>query len=249
MIRNISIRLLGIFLFVLVAGTVVGWLIIEDLAGEEMGFTFLMPGLIISLIIFSIQSALFFLAGRRLFGQLLFLTAGVFSITWFMFCFFAPLLWIDYIKIEFRIFMAVALVFLSVSNILEACRRFNEKWERRVQPVRYIKSGEDMKKNIIDWDELIKSMNLSTEIYIPGVSPGLAAGISVVMVVFMLLGFFLKSIYPIFSAFAWGIPSALTVAYLFQIVGYNAAQAIKVKSLERKFNVKFQSSVDANHRC
>lgn len=244
MIRNISIRLLGIFFLVLMTGTVVGWLMVEDLAGEKVGKIFLRSGLSIALMIFSIQSALFFWAGSRLFRQLIFLTAGVFSIAWFMFCFFVPLLLTDSIRIEIRVVMVVVLLCLSVLNVLEAHRKFSQKWESLEKLDRYIKLENDAGKGIIDWDRLIKFMHLSIDIYIPGVPSSIAAAISVVMVIFMLLGFFLKSIFPMFSAFAWGIPSATVVAYFFQVAGYNAAQAMKVKSLERKFNIKFQSSVE-----
>ncbi|WP_170976853.1 hypothetical protein [Massilia sp. HP4] len=248
MIRNISIRLLGIFFLVLMAGTVFGWLMVEDFAGEKVGKIFLGSGLSIALLIFSIQSALFFWAGSRLYRQLIFLTAGVFSITWFMFCFFVPLLLTDYIRIEIRVVMVVALLYLSASNVLEAHRKFSQKWKNLEKLDRYIKREDDVGKGFIDWDRLIKSMDLSIEIYIPGVPSNIAAAISVAMVIFMLLGFFLKSIFPMFSAFAWGIPSASIVAYFFQVVGYNAAQAMKVKSLERKFNMKFRSNIEPSRR-
>lgn len=244
MIRNISIRLLGILFFVLMAGTVVGWLIAEDLAGEQVGMIFLGPGLSIALMIFSIQSVLFFWAGSRLFRQLIFLTSGVFSITWFMFCFFVPLLLIDHIRIEIKVVMVVLLLYLSAANVLEAHRKFNQKWDNLKKLDRYMKIESDAGRSVIDWDRLMKSMDLSIEFYIPGVPSSVAAAISVVMVLFMLLGFFLKSIFPMFSAFSWGIPSALVVAYFFQVVGCNAAQAMKVKSLEQEFNMKFQSNVE-----
>ena len=140
--------------------------------------------------------------------------------------------------------MVVVLLCLSVSNVLEAHRKFSQKWESLEKLDRYIKLENDAGKGIIDWDRLIKFMDLSIDIYIPGLPSSIAAAISVVMVIFMLLGFFLKSIFPMFSAFAWGIPSATVVAYFFQVAGYNAAQAMKVKSLERKFNMKFQSNVE-----
>lgn len=244
MIRNISIRLLGIFFLVLMAGTAVGWLMVEDLAGEKVGRIFLGSGLSVALMIFLIQSVLFFWAGNRLFRQLIFLTAGVFSIAWFMFCFFVPLLLTDYIMIEIRVLMVVVLLYLSVSNIFEAHRKFSQKWENLEKLDRYIKLENEARNGVIDWDRLVKFMDLSIEIYIPGVPSSIAVAISVAMVIFMLLGFFMKSIFPMFSAFAWGIPSASLVAYFFQVAGYNAAQAMKVKSLELKFDMKFQSNVE-----
>lgn len=78
MIRNISFKLLGICFFVLALGTVTGWLITEDLAGEKRGAAMLVVGGAVSLLVFAIQLTLFLLAGKRIFVQLLFLASGIF---------------------------------------------------------------------------------------------------------------------------------------------------------------------------
>lgn len=238
MIRNISFKLLGICFFVLALGTVTGWLITEDLAGEKQGAAMLIVGGAVSLLIFAIQLTLFLLAGKRIFVQLLFLASGIFSVAWFMCCLFVPLLWMDAVAVEVKLLMVSGLLVLSGFNISESFRRFNDRWDDQQESIRDEKLRRDGK--LIDWDELIRSMNLSVDIYIPGVSPGICAALSVMMVVSMLVGFFLKNIFPVFSAFAWGIPSALVVTLFFQVAGYNAAQACKVKFLEKKFKLEFE---------
>ena len=238
MIRNISIKLLGICFFVLMLGTVAGWLITGELAGESQGEAMLLVGVFVSLLIFLVQSVLFLSAGKRVFSQLLFLTSGIFSAAWFMFCLFVPLLWIDSVLFEVKLLMVTGLVILSGFNVVESFRRFDEKWNKQRDSVRDEKLKRDGK--LIDWDGLIRSLDLSISIYVPGMSPGICAAISILMVAFMLAGFFLKSIFPLFSAFAWGVPSALVVTLFFQVAGYNAAQACRVKSLEQTFKLKFE---------
>lgn len=241
MIRNISVGLLGILFSVLAMGTAVGWLITEDLAGDEVGAAFLKFSSIFALIIFLIQSLIYILAGRRVFYQLIFLTSAAFSIMWFMMGFFIPLFWIERVGVEFRMSTAALLIFLSVSNILEAANNFNKKWAARAKPERYIMPGKDECEKIIDWDGLVKTLKLSHDPYIPGVSQGAAGVIFSLMVVLIILGFFLRSIYPTISAFAVGVPFAIIGTYFFQIIGINVAQAKKIRLLERKFNVKFRS--------
>lgn len=238
MIRNISFKLLGICFFVLAIGTVTGWLITEDLAGERQGAAMLVVGGVISLLIFVTQLTLFLLAGKRIFVQLLFMASGIFSVAWFMFCLFVPLLWMDSIAVEVKLSMVPALVLLSGFNVVESFRRFNEKWDAQKESVR----DEKLRRNgkLMDWDGLIRSMDLSVDIYIPGVPSRICLVLSVLMVGFMLVGFFLKGIFPIFSAFAWGIPSALIVTLFFQVAGYHAAQACRVKLLEQKLNLKLE---------
>lgn len=238
MIRNISLKLLGSCFILLAMGTVTGWLMTEELAGERQGAAMLMVGGVVSVLISSIQLILFLLAGKRIFVQLLFLASGIFSVAWFMFCLFVPLLWMDSIAVEIKLSMAAALVLLSGSNVVESFRRFNEKWDGQKESVRNGKLRRNGK--LMDWDRLIRSMDLSIDIYIPGVPSRVCVALSVLMVVFMLVGFFLKDIFPIFSAFAWGIPSALVVTLFFQVAGYHAAQACRVKRLEQKFNLKFE---------
>lgn len=198
----------------------------------------LLVGVFVSLLIFLVQSVLFLSAGKRVFSQLLFLTSGIFSAAWFMFCLFVPLLWIDSVLFEVKLLMVTGLVILSGFNVVESFRRFDEKWNKQRDSVRDEKLKRDGK--LIDWDGLIRSLDLSISIYVPGMSPGICAAISILMVAFMLAGFFLKSIFPLFSAFAWGVPSALVVTLFFQVAGYNAAQACRVKSLEQTFKLKFE---------
>lgn len=242
MIRNISIRLLGVCFFLLLMGTITGWLIAEDLAGENQGFDFLQTGMAVSLLIFIVQSVLYFLAGKRLFLQLLFLTAGTFSMVWFMFNLFFPLFWVDSIAVEIKILMGAGLLVLSTTNCIESFKKFDEKWTYHTCAVREAKLAREGK--LINWGELIRSMDLSVEIYIPYISPVAKNILPILMVASMLLGFFLKNLFPIFSAFAWGIPSALVVSLLFQVAGYNAAQACRVKYLEGVLNLKLEHKKD-----
>lgn len=241
MIRNISIGLLGILFSVLAMGTTVGWLITEELAGGEVGAAFLKFGSIFALIIFLIQSTIFVVAGRRVLYQLIFLISAAFSIIWFMMGFFIPLLCTERVGVEFRVLIAALLIFLSISNILEAVNKFNEKWAARARPERHMMPGNEECEKIIDWDGLVRTLKLSHDPYIPGVSQGAAGVIFCLMIVLMFLGFFLRPIYPTISAFSVGVPFAVIGAYFFQIIGFNVAQAKKIRFLERKFNVIFQS--------
>lgn len=76
-------------------------------------------------------------------------------------------------------------------------------------------------------------MNLSARLYIPGLPDRWTPVLAVLMLVSMLLGLNLRKAFPIFSVFAWGIPSAIVVSVIVQLIVFRLAQAKKVTEIEK----------------
>jgi hypothetical protein len=58
----------------------------------------------------------------------------------------------------------------------------------------------------------------------------------------MLIGLNFRTAFPVFSAFAWGIPSAVITSFFFQLMGYKIGEARKVRELEAELKVNLQSA-------
>lgn len=241
MIGDISCKTLGLSFSILTIGTVGGWAMVSEVAGNEAGVSFLITGSLIQIIIFLLQLTIFFCMGKRLFIQLIFLAACGISLAWFMFALVAPVLWMGVVSVEVKSVVLVALILLSAINIMESFKKFDERWGGIDARIRIKKLG--MVGNVVNWDGLIRFMRIEADLYIPGFSQGMSVIISILMLVSMLIGLNLRHVFPTFSAFAWGIPSALTVAFLFQLIGFNLAQAGKVRMLEKEYQVIFRQAI------
>lgn len=241
MICDISYKTLGLSFSILTVGTIGGWAMVSEVAGNEAGDNFLVIGSLIQVAIFLSQLTIFFCMRNRLFLQLIFLAACGISLAWFMFSLVAPVLWMDVVSVEVKSVVLVVLILLSALNIMESFRRFDERWAGIDASIRIRRLG--MAGDAVNWDGLISFMRLEADFYIPGFSKGISVATSILMLVFMLIGLNLRHVFPTFSAFAWGIPSALTVAFLFKLIGFNLAQAGKVRMLEKEYQVIFQQAI------
>jgi hypothetical protein len=87
---------------------------------------------------------------------------------------------------------------------------------------------------VLDWKNLIVPMRLKLTVYLPGMPLGAQPAVSVMLVVSMLIGLNFRKAFPVFGAFAWGIPCAVGVAVLVQMIGLCIAQACKILELEKR---------------
>lgn len=241
MIRHISHKTLGVALSLLMIGTVGGWAIVSKMAGDEAAFSFLIIGSWVQVVLSLLQLFIFFVMRKRIFLQLIFLASCGLSLVWFLFSMVSPVFWISAVDDKVKLLLLTVLVILSVTNILEAFRKFDKRWNGLDAEVRAKRLG--MVGDTINWDKLIISMRLDVDLYIPGFSQSVSLSISILMLVFMIIGFILRHVFPLFSAFAWGIPSALIVAFLFQAIGFNLAQAGKVRTMEKEYKVIFRQKI------
>lgn len=241
MIRDISHKTLGLSFFLLTIGTAGGWAMVSSIAGDKAAFNFLIIGSLIQIIIFLSQLSVFLYMRKRIVFQLIFLAMCGLSLAWFMFSLVSPILWLNAVDNKIKSLILMVLLILIASNVAESFRVFEKRWSGLEASVRIKRLG--VIGDTINWDKLINSMRLEADMYIPGFSRGFSLVISILMLVFMVLGFNLRHVYPVFSAFAWGIPSALIVAYLFQLIGLNLAQASKVRMLEKEYKVIFRQKM------
>ena len=238
MIRTISREILIISFFLLLVGTLGAWAIAWKLNGEKEDAEFLKILGTIAVFIFCVQVTIFFYMKKRIFLQLIFLSICGLSLVWFMLALVFPILWVDILGVKTKLVLYSILIVLSICNVFEAFRRFNEKWTGLDQVVRVKKL--ERNGDTINWDKLSIFMDLSGNLYIPGLSRSVSMIISVLLVISMILGFILKTTFPVFSAIAWGVPSILMVSVLFQMIGYNLAQACRVRILEKEHGVFFR---------
>jgi hypothetical protein len=235
MISNISRNLIYVSLLLLMAGTLGGWAIIEKLNGHQGDYGFLYLGMTITAMVFCAQCWMYFSMRGRIFFGLVFLNTLGLSLAWFMLALFIPLLWVDIAGLSIRFALLVLLIVLSASNAVKGYRFFYEKWSELEERDRMkILARQD---NFIGWDGVILWMNFSPDLYIPGLSKNITKIVSVIMLFFMLVGFGLRNIFPAASIVAVGVPSALVISFFFQQIGFNMAQARKVRELECEYKV------------
>lgn len=235
MISNISQKLIYVSLLLLMAGTLGGWAIIEKLNGHQGDYGFLYLGVTITAMVFCAQCWVYFSMRGRIFLGLVFLNTLGLSLTWFMLALFIPLLWVGIAGLNIRFALLVLLIGLSVSNAVKGFGVFYEKWNELEERDRMrILARQD---NFIGWDGLILWMKFSPDLYIPGLSKSIAKIISVAMFFFMIVGFGLRNTFPAASIFAVGVPSALVISFFFQQIGFNVAQARKIRELECEYKV------------
>jgi len=232
MISNISLRLLFLSLSLLFVGTVSGWAIVEKLNGAEEDLEFLYFGATVTAVIFCVQCGIYIRMRGRVFLGLLFLATFGLSLCWFMAALFIPLLWVDIVGWETKLMMVLLLIGLIASNVAESFRIFDRKWSALEDSLRV--TILKRKDGFLDWDNLILWMKFSPDLYVPFLPKSLSAFLSVIMVLSMLTGFSLRNIFPEVSVFLVGVPAAIAISYFFQQIGFNLAQARRVRALEHE---------------
>lgn len=235
MISNISYKLLYLSLSILMAGTLGGWAIVSKLSGQDAASEFFYFGLAIVAIVFFAQCAVYFLMKERLFFKLIFLALFGLSLVWFMGVLVIPLFWLSVVGLEIKLAMVLLFIILCICNLIESFKIFDVKWRGMEDGVRVRKL--ERTDNQVNWDKLVASMRFSPDIYIPGLSRRASTVLAVIMVLFMLVGLNLRTLFPVFSMFSVGIPSAIVVSFFFQIIGFNLAQARQVRLLEQEYKI------------
>lgn len=230
---NISSEHIWISFFLTSFGTIGGWALTDKLAGDAAAISFLQIGTA-AVLAMSMAQFLFFRLGKdRLIYYVMFGIAFGCSFIWFLLCLLLPALWIKSIGIPEKYLLFTFLVVICIANAVKGKKQFESKWSE---------SGEgglcrhyNPKDNSINWPQLLASMKFSIELYIPGVPRKMNPFISVALVVSMLTGLSLRNSFPIFSLFAWGIPSCMGISMFLQVIGLGIAQITKLIALEKKY--------------
>lgn len=234
-----SIRLVFLSFALMCMGTASGWAITRGLSGDIAANGFLGVALPLVAAVVLVQAALYLYSKDRLYRRLLFIAAFGLCLVWFMLCLLLPLLWMDEIGVFVRGALVILILVLAAGNIVKSFAVFKEKWEQKGQ--RAFELAFDGNANAVNWEKVAEPLDLSGELCIPGVPKMFKTAIGILIVPAMIAGFSLRDIFPVFSAFAWGIPSAILAGLFFQLVGYSLAKAAVVMNLEKKLGVQIKA--------
>jgi hypothetical protein len=214
------------------ASTVGGGAITNKLAGPEAEYSFLRLGLVAISVILALQIIFCCLRRRKVLYQLLFAIAFTSAITWFMLCLVLPLFWLETLTQGKKLLILLFLFLLSICNAAEGARQFNRKWRTTGQKL--FDQHYNSSTSEIEWQKVVKPMGLSIQLYIPGVSEIVTHLLSIVLFLSMLAGLNLRHPLPVFSAFAWGLPSCVIISIFVQMIGLGIAQIAVISKLEKE---------------
>jgi hypothetical protein len=240
---NFSYKLILLSGLLTFSCTLGGWALTDQLAGEQAGHDFLIVGAAVVVALLLLQSA-FYLPGRnRLIYQLRFAVTCTLPPVWLMLCLLLPTYWLQTIRGDIKTLTAAAVVVLCVVNFRKGVREFDGKWSdngRESFGTLY-----DSGKSALDWSRVVQPMRLEAVLYVPGIPSKAVPILSMLMVVFMLLGLGLRKVFPEFSMFAWGIPCGIAMSVLVQMAGMGVAQVSKIKELEKMIGKKIRPPGEA----
>ena len=119
-----------------------------------------------------------------------------------------------------------------------AYRYFNEQWDKIGNKV----LEKSVKNNKFDMDFFRKKFDTAGAPNITDVEPfivGLA--LKILLILSLLVGLNLRSVYPTFSGFAWAIPSMIGVAVAAQITLMQILRAHRISALEKKLGISLMT--------
>ncbi|MFM9438501.1 hypothetical protein ACFDR9_005608 [Janthinobacterium sp. CG_23.3] len=238
---KVTLNSLFLSLFALSLSNLTGWLLTEKIATPQAGASFLYIGIPITLTIFIYQTLFFRGAQKKLFSYLMYWGSFGFTLGWLMFCFFIPLFWADSIATMTKTSFFGIIAIICGANILIALRIVDRKW-KDVGATEF-ENRFRLADSTVEWDKVVKKMEIRPKIYLPGVPESWTNAVSILMVVLAFLGVILRVSYPIFSAFAWGIPFSIVAAFFLQVGAYIFAQACKVRTFEKNKNMTVKSTI------
>ena len=232
--------ILSLSFFLLLVSTVGGSLLASRLAGQSAGYGSILLGTMGASLIFLVQVALYRMIRNRLFFAILFVGAQLLTIAWFMFCLFMPILWMDTLPAHVKTVVVCIFLFLCVVNFLKGRSDFLRNWSSSPDPLRFGKL--DTVRGTIAWEKALLSLKLEPNLYVPGLPPQFSTVAGVLLVGFMLIGLNFRTAFPIFSAFAWGIPSAVITSFVFQLIGQKMGEARTVREIQAELKVELQTA-------
>ncbi|WP_143745646.1 hypothetical protein [Massilia sp. KIM] len=228
LILSLSLLLLG------VAG---GWLLTSKMAGTGAGYSALLVCGILAALTFGIQLAVHFTINNRLWLAPLFYAVFGLDLAWFLLSLFLPIYWVEGLPVSVKVLVTCILGWLCAANFGRGYKAFSKRWSECHDPARIGKVN--AQRRTIEWWRVQKILRHHTHLYIPGVPHRAISFIAVVSVFSMLIGLNLRIPYPVFSAFAWGIPCAIFGAFFFQLIGNRIAEAKAIDDLQKQLGIIF----------
>lgn len=216
------------FLFM---GTGGGWLITNKIAGRAAANDFFVAFIFWVLSLLLIQLSLWSISRKRLLYQIVYRATFSFAFMSFFLGLFFPIFWMPDVGRDVKISFAIFLALLSLWNIRGGVRHFKEKWS--------LKGDKLLSKNskagspTIGWNKMMIALGVAQYgKLIAGLSDEYNGVLSIILMISMGVGLNLRNVFPEFSMFAWGVPSAIGAAYAMFIFGGNIGELLKVREIE-----------------
>jgi len=192
------------------------------------------------MLIFLVQFSLYRKIRGRLLLLILFAGAVFLTLAWLLLCLFMPILWMNTMPIYAKAIAVTILLLLCAVNFKKGENDFFVKWNAAPDPFRI--GNFDPVKKTIAWEKILLSLRQEPNLYIPGLPSRFSTAGGVLLAIFMLIGLNFRSAFPVFSAFAWGIPSAVATSFIFQLIGQKMGEARKVKEIQSELKIELQSA-------
>lgn len=221
--------------FLSIGGVTGGWVITGRLAGDGAGVSFLLFGGLVALLMFMVLTALYKMARQRVIFLVLFNITLFINLTWYLSCLLLPIFWMGSIGVSAKLGICLFALCLYYVNVAKGMHIFKVKWE--IVASQLMRRHYDRKHNVIDWENLVRSLKLEVSLYVPGVPEKLIWIIYVLSLVSIFSGFALRNAFPVYSVFAWGIPVILINAIFMQMIGCGISQFFMLSAVERKDSV------------
>lgn len=239
----VSIKHILLFVFIGSIGTLGGGLINRKLVSIEaardlwsIGAAVLATGFVMLIILR--QYAKDSVTARLVSGSL----AMNIGFTWFLTCFVLPLFWLHGI---FSLPSAGLIVFFVVASSYSIWRghlAFSDRW--KLHSDKALSSSYNRSTNTLNIDSLIKKIHVNAQLHLPRALEPFKAIIFPGLILSMLSGFALRSIYPGFSAFAWGVPALVIATISLQMGSFPIFLALKIKEFERRIGKRIKPMPD-----
>ena len=229
---KVTIHLLLLSFAILLFGAAGGSLMTRKMADGAAGWHFFRCVLPFFAAIFLCQCLVFARARTRLLYQLLFLGLLGWTMTSFLLSIILPVFWISPMAAMWKVVLAAVFAAILMYNLAFGWRTLNQRWaelgaaafEREFKP----------RDGTVNWDQVMRTLRIAPAIVLPGVPARWSAAVWVAMAAAVIPGLLMKSSWPAFSAFSWGMPAILIAACFNQYSGSWFAQALTVRQLEKQ---------------
>lgn len=227
-----KISLISLSAFLSAGGAAGGCAMTYKLVGSGAATSFFLFGASVVIALLAIQLILAIKSEKRTAYLVLFNITFILGLVWFMLCLILPMFWMSTIGWFAKLFLSLALVGLCSVNLSRGVDVFKIRWAQ--VGVELLCKFYDRKRKVIDWESIVATLRMSVSIYIPGLPSKMNPFISVAIVLSMLTGLSLRNAFPLFSFFAWGVPTVILVSLVMQMIGSAIGQYLEVTALEKK---------------
>lgn len=226
-------------LFILTIATLGGMAMTSKLGGNGEAGRYFRFSALVAVAIIICQSVIYILSGNSVFLKILYRASMCLPIIWGFLCVILPVLWIHTVGMSIKYFLIFLFFYVSAGNFKYGTKLLHEKWESDgAQKFEQLLMPES---NSVDWARMSKFMAVPHDLYIPGIPQRWTPVIGACLIISMLTGLNLRSIFPISSIFAWGIPAIIVTSFVFQLGGYIMMQAVKIRAIEIKRGIRIMS--------